>query len=132
MQFNFAHSKCKTELVFQMVQQLVVDAVQAKILTIAPPILTRCFQEMGTGLLLYSEAKKLSHVPFPYAYSALTRFIVVCQACLTPFFMAMYCKGSSSSFFYTFVGTFLLWYLNGVADSLDNPFRKEASTLELS
>merc|ERR1740121_859504 len=26
----------------------------------------------------------------------------------------------------------MLWFLNGVAESLDNPFRKDASTLELA
>lgn len=128
-QMNLTQVHCKVEHVFQALHQLVVDSMKNEVLNIAPPILTRSFQELGSGLLIYHEAKKLACVPLPFAYRFVTTIIVVSQACYTAFMLAMFTKGSMSAFFYTFVGTFLLWLLNGVADNLDNPFKKESSSL---
>lgn len=125
-------SPCKVEYVFQTLQQVVVDAMESKVLDISPPILTRSFQEMSAGLCAYYEAKKLSHVPFPYAYRFFTMAVLLTHAAVTPVMIAANTKGVISAFNYTFVGTCLLWFLDGVADLLDNPFRIEASTLELS
>lgn len=129
---SLVESNCKVEHVFQLILQLVVDAMSGDVLTIAPPILTRSFQEMGSGLVIYHEAKKLSRVPLPYAYRFLTSVILVCQAVFTPFMLVLVTNGTASAFLTTFMGTYLLWFLNGVADSLDNPFKKVASTLEPS
>jgi len=122
----------KVECVFQMIQQVVVDAIETKVLSIAPPILSRSFQEMGAGLLTYHEAKKLACVPMPKAYLFFTATILTCEALFVPWMLAIYTKGTFSTFFYTFSGVFLLWFLNFVAGSLDNPFQKEARTLESS
>merc|ERR1719433_1076588 len=125
-------SHCKVEQLFQMIHQLVVDSMKTGVMSIPPPILTRSFQEMGSGLLIYHEAKKLSCVPLPRAYRLITRLIQVSQAVYTPFMLAVHAKGIYAAFFFTFCVTFLMWFLNGVADTLDNPFRKEARTLDPS
>merc|ERR1719336_2801699 len=65
-------------------------------------------------------------------FKNLTRVILVCQAAFTPFMIAASTKGLVSAFFYAFVGTFLLWFLDYVVDLLDNPFRKETMTLDMS
>lgn len=135
-QSNLTRSHCKVENVFQAVHQLVVDSMHCNkttncnVLNIAAPILTRSFQELGSGLLIYHEALKLSRVPLPYAYRYVTLLIQLSQACFTPFMMAFATKGIMSSFLFTFAGTYLMWFLNGVADVLDNPFKKGASALE--
>ena len=48
-------SLCKAEYVFQCIQHLVVDAMEEHILVVPPPILTRSFQEMGAGMMIYHE-----------------------------------------------------------------------------
>lgn len=125
-------SQCRVEFVFQEIQKLVVDGMKANVVTIAAPILTRSFQEMGAGMLIYHEAKKLSCVPLPFAYAFITRVILIAEAAFFPFMLAVHTKGILSTFCFTFGGTVMLWFLNGVAESLDNPFRKEASSLETS
>jgi len=57
---------CKVELIFQWVQQLIVDGVKDGILTIPAPILSRSFQEIATGMVHFHEALKISTVPFPF------------------------------------------------------------------
>lgn len=47
-----------------------------------------------------------------------------------PLMLAQKTGGVLSCGWFTFCGTFLLWFINGVADSLDNPFKKESSSLD--
>lgn len=129
IQDGVMHANCKVEFVFHCIQQLVIDGMESQVLAVPPPILTRSFQELGAGILNYHEAKKLSHVPLPFPYRFITLTILLGQAMFMPFIMAMYTAGISSSFSITFSGTFMLWFLNGVAESLNNPFQKAASTL---
>mmetsp|Transcript_119576 Transcript_119576/g.343512 ORF Transcript_119576/g.343512 Transcript_119576/m.343512 type:complete len:515 (+) Transcript_119576:86-1630(+) len=122
----------RVEAIFQAVQSLVVDAHRSGVLSIAPPLLTRSFQELGIALRTFHEAKMIACEPFPYAYGLVTFIILVLQALLVPFMVASFATGYLGSFAFSFIGTFLLWFVNMVADSLDNPFRKEANTLDLS
>jgi len=125
-------SKNKVEFIFQMVQQLVVDAQKSGVLSIPPPILTRSYQELGSGLVAFHEAKKLACVPIPFAYVLITGAILLTEAVFVPFMTAINTKGVLSSFVFSFGATFLIWFMNGVADALDNPFNREARSLDAS
>lgn len=127
-----AEAECKVEYVFQALESLIIDSTKTKVMSIAPPLLSRVFQELGQGMTTYHEAKKFSNVPLPYAYWLITRMILVTEAIFVPFIMATFTKGYVSAAAFTFGGTFLLWFMNGVAETLDNPFKKEANTLEVS
>lgn len=129
IQFGVMNSAYKVEFAFQCIQQLMVDGMENHVLSVPPPILTRSFQELGAGLLNYHEAKKFSHVPLPFAYRLVTFTILLAEALFMPFILAQYTQGRISSFGCTACGTFLLWFLNGVAESLDNPFKKASITL---
>lgn len=120
---------CKVEQVFQSIQQLMVDAMDQGIVAVPPPILTRSFQELGSGLVIYHEAKKLSHVPPPFAYRFVTWLTMIAAATFIPFMLATYAAGLGSSFGFAGSGTFLIFLLNGVAQSMDNPFQKDSYTL---
>lgn len=69
-QEDILNSADKIQCVFQVIHNLIVDAHKSGVLSIAPPILARSFQELGAGLLAYNEAKKLSYAPLPLAYKA--------------------------------------------------------------
>jgi len=126
-----SQATCKAEYVHQMLDNLVVDGMRNKIVTMAPPLMGKVFNELGAGLNLYHEAKKYSAVPLPFPYVVITRCILMTEAVFVPFILATLTAGYVSSFTFTFGGTFLLWFLNGVAENLDNPFKKEAYTLEV-
>jgi len=122
----------RVEAIFQAVQSLVVDAHRSGVLSIAPPLLTRSFQELGIALRTFHEAKMIACEPIPYAYRLITSVILVLQAVCVPFMVANFATGLLGAFIFAFLGTFLVWFVNMVADTLDNPFRKEANTLELA
>jgi len=129
-QASFLEARCKVEFVFQSIHQLMMDAMTSKIVTTAPPLLARPFADLGESLTTYHEAKKFSSVPLPYAYRLITRMILITEAVFVPFMLATTTRGYFSAFIFTFGGTTLLWLINGVSENLDNPFKKEASTLE--
>lgn len=120
----------KTEFVFQMIQSLIVDSVRSKVFSIAPPILTRSFQDLAQGLQTYYEAKQLAFVPLPRAYALVTVLTVGSMAAYVPVALAFYTKGPLSAFVFSSCGVFLTSYLNYVANTLENPFTKEAQTLD--
>jgi len=92
--------------------------------------LSRSFQDMSAGLVTFHEAKKIAEAPLPYAYHLFTNVILWCLAFTVPWMMAHYTRGLLSTFASTFVGVFLMWFLNFVADALDNPFKRMSHTLE--
>merc|ERR1712242_239918 len=95
---NFQNSCCKVEFVFQTLQQVVVDAMKDGVLDSQLPIMTRSFEEMGLGFLLYCEAKKLSFIGFPFGYKFFTYMVLWGQMLLTPPVIAIHCQGYVSSF----------------------------------
>eukprot|EP00449_Zooxanthella_nutricula_P039166 CAMPEP_0198609420 /NCGR_PEP_ID=MMETSP1462-20131121/156385_1 /TAXON_ID=1333877 /ORGANISM="Brandtodinium nutriculum, Strain RCC3387" /LENGTH=454 /DNA_ID=CAMNT_0044341225 /DNA_START=73 /DNA_END=1435 /DNA_ORIENTATION=+ len=131
-QTKIVQSDHRVELVFQMIQQLVVDNIETGVLTIQAPILTRSFQDMADALLTYHEARKLAFERLPFAYIFITAILLLAEAIGVPFMMILYTKGLWSSFFFTFCCTFLHWFMNGVSDDLDNPFRRESRALDAS
>lgn len=131
MQDNIMEATDKAEYVMQQIDHLIVDAVHSGVIQIAPPLLTRSFQEMGQALATYHEAKKFSRERLPYAYMIITRCILVTTALFVPFILAENTAGYTSAFLCTFGGTFMMWFMNGVAENLDNPFKKCSNNLDV-
>lgn len=118
--------------VYHLIHQLLVDAQGSGVLAIAPPILTRCYQQLSSGLVVYHEAKKLSYAPLPIAYKAITALIKTFAAVFVAAMMATYGRSPWKSFVLAATGVFLLWFMYSVAEALDNPFRKQARSLDAS
>ena len=62
---------------FQCIQHLVANALGKHILVVPPPILSCSFQEMGGGMMIYHEAKKLSHLRLFSGYRLITAVILI-------------------------------------------------------
>jgi len=118
--------------VIEMLDNLIVDGMKKNIITMAPPLMGQVFNNLGAGLNLFHEAKKYSEVPLPLPYVVITRCILCAECVFVPFILATLTAGYVSACVFTFGGTFLLWFLNGVAESLCNPFKKDAYTIEVA
>lgn len=129
-QDRILHASHKVECVFQLLQQAVMDAIEAKVLCAAPPILSRAFHELSTGMLALHEAKTIAEAPFPHAYRLFSNVILGAVAICVPWMIALYTQGPLSCFVFTFFGVFLFLYLNSVADALDNPFTRLSHTID--
>lgn len=113
---------CKPEFVFQKLQQLVVHNLKTGVLNIPPPIVTRAFQEMGSGMLKYHQLLKLTKVPFPLPYRVATELLLVLHMLISPIMMSVMTETSAWAALFTGTAVFILTTLGSLANRLDNPF----------
>mmetsp|Transcript_58940 Transcript_58940/g.108894 ORF Transcript_58940/g.108894 Transcript_58940/m.108894 type:complete len:567 (-) Transcript_58940:103-1803(-) len=115
-------SDMKVELIFQWLQQLIVENIKTGVLSIPAPILTRTFGEMATGLVYFNEALKISTVPFPFPYAQTCDVMLILQFFLVPVIFMQWVTNPFWAASLTFVQVFPLWALNLIAVELENPF----------
>mmetsp|Transcript_65897 Transcript_65897/g.157545 ORF Transcript_65897/g.157545 Transcript_65897/m.157545 type:complete len:571 (-) Transcript_65897:103-1815(-) len=115
-------SDMKVELIFQWLQQLIVENIKTGVLSIPPPILTRTFGEMATGLVYFNEALKISTVPFPFPYAQTCDLMLILQFFLVPIIFMQWVTSPFWAASLTFIQVFPLWALNLIAVELENPF----------
>merc|ERR1712048_780387 len=74
---HFMQSEFRMEVVLQWVQHLVCEGQKNGILWIAPPILSRVFQELSNGVVIVNDAMKITEYPFPYPYAQMLTILLL-------------------------------------------------------
>lgn len=120
----------KVELTFQWIQLLVVENISTGVLSIPPPILSRCFQEMANGMVQFHEAMKISFIPFPFPYAQTCDCLLVLHLLVTPFVVCQWVTHPFWAFVFSFIQVFILWSLNMIAVELENPFGMDANDID--
>jgi len=123
-------SDCKVELVFQWIQQLLVENIETGVLAIPPPILSRAFQELATGMVQFHDALKISSIPFPFPYAQTCDFLLLLHSFGTPFVMCQWVSKPWWAFTLSFTQVFILWCLNYIAIEIQNPFGSDANDID--
>jgi hypothetical protein len=119
----------RVEIVLQWIQRLIVEAESNKAIKIAPPILSRVYNQLGNGIVWCSELRTINDIsiPFPFVH-ALTVLLIV-HTFLTPFLIA----AAVESAFWAAVDTFLVvtcfWVMNYIALELEYPFGNDTNNL---
>jgi len=123
-------ASCRVETTFQWIQLLIIQANQDNIFSVAPPILTRVFQDLGRSMQKFHEAEQLADVPFPLAYAMALQALLYAHWVLT-FVMATswsdYVVGASV---FAFACIFCLWYFVGVSLELDRPYSSSPNSID--
>jgi len=123
-------SDAKVELIFQWIQQLIVENIKTGVLSIAPPILTRSFQEIANGMVHFHDALKISNVPFPFPYAQTCDCLLVLHWFIVPFVVSQWCTHAAWAFVFSFIQVFTLWSLNMIAVELENPFGTDPNDID--
>lgn len=119
-------------MVFQWIQNLIVDAVSSGVLSIPPPLLTRTFQDLGSGMSRFHDALKYARVPFPFPYIASTDLLLIIHWVVTPIVICSWTSQVVWAAFFTFMLVFVLWTLHLVANELENPFGGDMNDLNMA
>lgn len=127
---RLARSKCRPELTYQMLQNLMVDHMD-DVLKVPAPLLTRVFQELGTGMIKYHEAFKLVHVPYPFPLIALSEMALGLHWIACPFVFSIWCPSPAGAAFFTFIVEFIMWSMVALASEFDNPFGNDVNDIDL-
>lgn len=122
----------KPEVVFQWLQNEVVDSVKSGVLSIPPPLLTRSFQEMGAAMKQYHRSLKFTRVPFPFPYTAVLELLLVIHGLITPVVVCSWTNNITWACLFTFVLVFAFWSLHFLAGELENPFDSELNDLNMT
>ena len=127
----------KTEMVIQWLKVFIIDRMNAGMLTIPAPILTRVFQELDMSVGRYHDAEKLSQIPFPFPYAAAIELSLIIHAFITPVVMMnlLAADNASDNTFLPIpavgVVIFVLWSMHFIAGELENPYDGDTNDLDL-
>eukprot|EP00811_Abedinium_folium_P025942 NODE_374_length_3109_cov_9.581824.p1 GENE.NODE_374_length_3109_cov_9.581824~~NODE_374_length_3109_cov_9.581824.p1 ORF type:complete len:764 (+),score=193.66 NODE_374_length_3109_cov_9.581824:255-2546(+) len=124
-------SKQKAHLVFQWIQNICVLAVNDRLLSLPPPILTRAFQELSRGMLRFQGAMKYAEVPFPYPYLIASEVLLVIHFLITPFVTCIWATTVWSAAATSFFQVFVFWSLDAMAKELEHPYGSDANDLDM-
>mmetsp|Transcript_13098 Transcript_13098/g.41857 ORF Transcript_13098/g.41857 Transcript_13098/m.41857 type:complete len:591 (-) Transcript_13098:375-2147(-) len=123
-------SDAKVQLVFQWIQQLIVDNIGSGVLSLPPPIVSRAFQETASGMVAFEEAIKISTIPFPFPYAQTTECLLLMHWVCTPLVVAQWVSTPWWGAVFSFIIVFIYWSLNSIATELENPFGSDANDID--
>eukprot|EP00411_Alexandrium_monilatum_P079723 CAMPEP_0175623556 /NCGR_PEP_ID=MMETSP0096-20121207/69491_1 /TAXON_ID=311494 /ORGANISM="Alexandrium monilatum, Strain CCMP3105" /LENGTH=811 /DNA_ID=CAMNT_0016928819 /DNA_START=1 /DNA_END=2432 /DNA_ORIENTATION=+ len=121
----------KVELILQWIQSLIVDAHEAGIVNIAPPILSRIYHNLGNMLSAFYGATRLIEVPYPFPYMQTTDLLLIVHCSITPVVMCSFTKHYIWAGIFTFLIELILLCLNMTAVELEDPFGEDLNDLNL-
>jgi predicted membrane chloride channel (bestrophin family) len=98
---------------------------------VGPPIVSRCIQFLGDGMIYYNHARKIMFVPFPFVHAQLSVLFIVVLIPIIPFLMVQWTGESWLGAVLTFFTVLCLAGVNEVARELENPFRNVPNELPL-
>jgi|EP00927_Polykrikos_kofoidii_P071867 putative membrane protein len=119
------------EVILQWIQRLIVDRNNNGVIQIAPPILSRVFNELGNGIVNLSNARKIVEFQIPFALAQMITFMLLFHAIMTPILCALLVSTAWMAACITFVVIFSFWSINYIAVELEMPFGDDANDLPL-
>mmetsp|Transcript_71698 Transcript_71698/g.222349 ORF Transcript_71698/g.222349 Transcript_71698/m.222349 type:complete len:464 (+) Transcript_71698:160-1551(+) len=120
----------KVELVFQWIQQLIVEVLREGVLTVPPPLISRTFQEIANGMVQFHEAIKISTIPFPFPYAQACDCLLIIHWLVVPFVISQWVTRPWWAAIFTFIQVLILWSLNSIAIEIENPFGMDDNDLD--
>lgn len=124
-------TSAKQNVVLQWVQRLVVESARNGVIDVAPPILSRVFQEFSIGIVHFIDARKISSTPFPFALAQLVWLMLVFLSVLTVPVLCAVGMDAQRAPLYTFLIVSGVWSLHFVAEEIEMPFGDRVSNLRV-
>merc|ERR1719223_2139612 len=81
-----AHDKC--EVCLQWIQRLIGEANETQTIKVAPPILSRVYNQLGNGIVNLNNARKITDFPIPFPLAQMIAFMLLFHWVITAFICA--------------------------------------------
>jgi len=124
-----SHDRC--EVVLQWIQRLIYIADDAQIIKVAPPILSRVYNQLGNGIVNLNNARKITDFPIPFPLAQMVTIMLLCHFVVT----TIICASSVDTLFWcgflSFTVVFSFQSVNYIAVELEMPFGDDANDLPL-
>lgn len=123
-------SKDKVEVILQWLQRLITLSMQDSIIVVAPPVVTRAYQELSRGIVNLQNARKIAEFPFPFPLAQVSIAMLCLHWALVPVLCSML-LGRVLAACVSFVVICFLWAQNFIALQLESPFGCEPNDLPM-
>eukprot|EP00927_Polykrikos_kofoidii_P031718 TRINITY_DN2721_c0_g1_i1.p1 TRINITY_DN2721_c0_g1~~TRINITY_DN2721_c0_g1_i1.p1 ORF type:complete len:540 (-),score=51.39 TRINITY_DN2721_c0_g1_i1:275-1894(-) len=120
----------KVEIILQWIQRSMVLHVQTGVLPVAPPILSRAFQEVSRGIVNLQNARKIADFPYPYPLAQVSMILQLLHWALVPIGSALAAPRGWAVLF-SFCSIFVLWCIHFNALDLEFPFGDRLNDLPM-
>eukprot|EP00927_Polykrikos_kofoidii_P028849 TRINITY_DN25062_c0_g1_i2.p1 TRINITY_DN25062_c0_g1~~TRINITY_DN25062_c0_g1_i2.p1 ORF type:complete len:616 (+),score=86.25 TRINITY_DN25062_c0_g1_i2:154-2001(+) len=121
----------RCEVIMQWIQRLIVNNMASQVLPIAPPILSRVFQELSNGIVDVQSASRITQFQFPFPYAQMLTVMLLLHWMFTPIISAALVGSNLAAAIMTFCATFSLWSINYIAAELEMPFGDDPNDLPI-
>lgn len=121
----------KVEILLQWIQRSMVLQTQTGVLPVAPPILSRAFQEVSRGIVNLQNARKIADFPYPYPLAQLSMLLQMIHWIAFPFAASM-AVTRIWAVALSFVSIFVLWCIHFNALDLEFPFGTRVNDLPMN
>lgn len=122
----------KCEIILQWMQRLIVANLDKGVITIPAPILSRVFQELGTGIVHINSARRIKDIPFPFPFAQMISVLLIIHAIN----ISIYCGLDSPSALFTYLLPFTtiltLTVIVYNAMEIEMPFGDDVNDLPLA
>mmetsp|Transcript_17561 Transcript_17561/g.40848 ORF Transcript_17561/g.40848 Transcript_17561/m.40848 type:complete len:595 (+) Transcript_17561:96-1880(+) len=119
----------KVEVVCQWIKVFILRSHEQGILNVDAPILTRVFQELGTGLVHYHEAVQVVIWPFPFPYAQMSAVLIAVYMFVTPFVISLWTSEAWYCGIATLISVVCMKGIDLIAIELENPFGDDPNDL---
>eukprot|EP00929_Paragymnodinium_shiwhaense_P053904 TRINITY_DN27022_c0_g1_i1.p1 TRINITY_DN27022_c0_g1~~TRINITY_DN27022_c0_g1_i1.p1 ORF type:complete len:594 (-),score=92.36 TRINITY_DN27022_c0_g1_i1:188-1969(-) len=129
---HLAESEHKCEVILQWIQQLIVNNIETGVISMAPPIVSRVFQELSNGIIDVQGAKKIAEFLFPFPYAQSISFFLLMHWVITPWIACVLIQHPVATGVVTFATVFAVWSINYIAAEIEMPFGDDDNDLPIS
>jgi len=119
----------KMQVVLAWIKVHIIKSIDSGILKTPPPILTRVYQQLGSGLVKCYNAQQVVIWPFPFPYSQMNLVLVYIYMLVTPLVVATHDAPAYFCAFFTLVSVLCMLGLDLIASELENPFGDDPNDL---
>jgi len=124
-----AHDRC--EVCLQWIQRLICEANESQVIKVAPPILSRVYNQLGNGIVNLNNARKITDFPIPFPLAQMITFMLLFHWLITAFVCAASVDTTFWAGLISFIVVFSFWSINYIAVELEQPFGDDANDLPL-
>lgn len=126
------HAENKVELVYHWIQMAVMEQSMGGVLSkTPPPLLVRSASSLVGGMIHFQICAKTVTLPFPFPYTQVTLYLLLCHWVITPFILATMTHSIYMAGLFTFLVVFIFWALFDIAAELQNPFGDDVNDLDV-
>mmetsp|Transcript_71567 Transcript_71567/g.127544 ORF Transcript_71567/g.127544 Transcript_71567/m.127544 type:complete len:406 (+) Transcript_71567:118-1335(+) len=111
--------------------QAIMIEVRAGTLDAPPPIVTRIFQEISSGMLGYHQALKISHVPFPFPFAQMVTLLLSFMYVCLPLYIDVFTKSLVLTPVISTLLSTSFCSLNLISIELEAPFGMDSNDIDI-